>query len=290
VLVVILAISATSGCGKQKKSVTIASKQYTENILLSEMLAQLVEAHTDISVSRKQNLGGTSVCFLALQKGEVDIYPEYSGTAYNEILKLETDPGLSPDEIYDIVNDGLSKEEDITIFSPIGINNTYALGMLREKAEELGITKMSDLTQPAPTLIFGANHLYYTRIYDGYDAMVEIYNMQFKESLKMDTSLLYDALSQGQVDVMVVYATDSLLKKYDMVVLDDDMQMYPPYHGMPIIRNETLKKYPELSDVLDLLSGRIDNVRMQELNYEIDVENKQPEDVAKQFLTDEGLL
>ena len=289
---VMIALTALSACGGSGKKVVVASKQFTENILLSEIYAQLIEAKTDIKVERKQNLGGTSVCFPGMEKGEIDIYVEYSGTAYNEILKMEGAGVANSDEIYQISQEKLNSEYGVTMFSPIGINNTFALAMLRTQAEEKAISSMSDLAAlTANTDIrFGANHIFYTRELDGYDKMVELYGMKFSEALKMDTSLLYDAIEQNQLDVMVVYATDSLLKKYDMVVLQDDKEMFPAYHGAPICRNEVLETYPELREILDLLKGRIDDARMQALDYEIDVNNQTPEQVAKQFIEDEGLL
>ncbi len=289
-LVIAGAVLFLGACGSQGGKVTIASKQFTENILLSEIYAQLIEYETELEVERKQNLGGTSVCFPAMEKGEVDIYVEYSGTAYNEILKLSDSTGMSADEIYDISVKKLNDDHDITMFQPIGINNTFAVGMLRSKSEELGVTSISDLSKQSDELRFGANHVFYTRDADGYDPMVKLYDLHFSESLKMDTSLLYDAINQNKLDVMIVYATDSLLKKYDMVILQDDKELFPPYHGSPICRNDTLEKYPELNDVLDLLKGRIDDVKMQELDYEIDVKNKTPEEVAEKFLADEGLV
>lgn len=290
VLAVLLLCGALAGCGGTEKKIAIGSKLYTENILLSEMYAQLIEGKTDIKVERKQAMGGTSVCFPAMENGEIDLYVEYSGTMFNEILKRDVDPTLTPDQIYEIVKKDLYDTHKMTIYSPIGLNNTYALGLLKNKAAELNVQSMSDLAPLAPELVFGANHLYYTRIYDGYDGMVEKYDMHFKEVLKMDSSLLYDAVAQGQLDVMVIYATDSLLKKYDMTILQDDKQMYPAYYGTPMILNSTLEKYPELNDVLDLLAGRINDERMMELNYLVDVENKPEAEVAAAFLKEEGLL
>ncbi len=278
------------GCGGGGKKIVIASKQFTENILLSEMYAQLVENRTDISVERKQNLGGTSVIFPAMEKGEVDMYLEYTGTAYNEILKLSDVAAESSEQVYQISKDKLNEQYGITMFQPIGINNTFALAMLEAKASELGIKTMSDLAAASPDLKFGANHLFYTREKDGYDAMTALYGHSFKEALRMDTSLLYDAIAQGQLDVMVVYATDSLLKKYEMTILSDDKELFPAYHGTPICLNKTLEKYPELKDVFDLLAGKFDDAQMQALNYKIDVENQTPEDVARAYLTEQGLL
>lgn len=289
-LAALMAAAMFTGCAGGGKKIVIASKQFTENILLSEMYAQLVENRTDIKVERKQNLGGTSVIFPAMEKGEVDMYLEYTGTAYNEILKLSDVAAESSDQVYQVSKDQLNEKHNITMFKPIGINNTFALAMLTAKAQELGIASMSDLAPASGNLRFGANHLFYTRLKDGYDAMVPLYGLSFKDALRMDTSLLYDAISQGQLDVMVVYSTDSLLKKYDMTILKDDKELFPAYHGTPICRNDTLKKYPQLNEVFDLLAGKFDDVQMQALNYKIDVENKTPEEVAKAYLTEQGLL
>lgn len=286
----LMAVGMLAGCGGGDKKIVIASKQFTENILLSEMYAQLVENHTDIKVERKQNLGGTSVTFPAMEKGEVDIYVEYSGTVYNEILKLEADETVSSGVVYEQSKLKLDQDYAITMFGSLGINNTFALAMLKSKAEELGIETMSDLSASSADLRFGANHLFYTREKDGYDSMVALYGLSFQEALKMDTSLLYEAVSQGKLDVIVVYATDSLLKKYEMTILQDDKELFPAYHGAPICRNDTLEKYPALKEVLDLLAGKLDDASMQDLNYQIDVENKMPEEVARAFLTEQGLL
>jgi len=253
-----------TGCGGGGDKVVVASKQFTENILLSEIYAQLIEGKTDIKVERKQNLGGTLVCFPALEKGEVDMYFEYSGTAYNEIFKLGGSGHLSADEIYQKVVDTFASDYDMTMFHSIGINNTFAIAMPRAKAAELGISTMSDLAKVSG-LRFGCGHLFYDRELDGYAPMVKLYGMNFSDVVRMDLSLLYDAVAQGQVDVIVVYATDSLLKKYDMVLLTDDKELFPAYQGAPIIKNATLEKYPELNGVLDLLKDRITDERMQEL-------------------------
>ena len=290
-LMVCILLGVLSGCaGGGNKTITIASKQFTENILLSEMYAQLVEKHTDLKVERKQNLGGTSVCFPAMEKGEIDVYVEYSGTAFNEILKLENDGTKTSDDIYADAQSNLDSAHKITMFDPIGINNTFALGMLRSTAEERSIVTMSDLAAHSAEVKFGANHIFYTREADGYDAMSAKYGYNFSAAEKMDTSLLYEAIDNKQLDVIVIYATDSLLVKYDMIILQDDLALFPAYHGSPICRNTTLETHPALKDVLNKLAGKIDDATMQQLDYQVDVEHKTPEEVAKQFLTDNGLL
>ena len=286
VVLCLLAAFGLSGCGA-KKGVTVGSKQFTENILLGEIYAQLIEAGTDIPVSRKLNLGGTSVCMPAMEKGEIDIYFEYSGTAFNEILDREMIPGISAKEIFDTSRDGMF-QKGFTLFEPLGLNNTYAIAMKKEKAEKLGVSKISDLAQFAPELKFGANHNFYTRVHDGYDGLVSAYGLEFADSMKMDTSLLYEAVAADDLDVMVVYGTDSLLRKYDMVLLDDDRLLFPPYQGAPLCRSETLEKYPELREILNTFSGKVDNSTIQELNYQVDVEKHPVEEVAAEFLKNNG--
>lgn len=284
-----LAIGATaSGCGQ--KSITIGSKQYTENILVAEMLAQLVEAKTDIKVERKLNLGGTSVIFPAMQKGDVDAYVEYTGTAYLEILKNDTVGSLTSQEIYDKVKQAFTEQFQMTWMEPIGMNNTYALAVTRKFAEENNLKTITDLAPLSANLKFGANHLFYTRLNDGYDKTVETYGLNFKDPLKLDTSVLYDAIVSGDLDIMVVYSTDGKLRELDLVVLEDDKHVYPPYFGAPMIRDDTLKEHPELQEVLSTLSGQIDDVTMQDLNYQVDGKGRSVEEVAAEFLKSKGFI
>ena len=288
ILAGLLLLSLLSGCGT-KEGVTIGSKQFTESILLGEIYAQLIEAKTDIPVSRKLNLGGTSVCMPAMEKGEIDLYFEYTGTAFNEILDHELTPELTADDILETCKTELGKKV-LTMFDPLGLNNTYALAIKTARLGELGVTSISQLAPISKDLKFGAGHTFYTRLHDGYDGIVAVYGLNFSETLKMDTSLLYEAVDTGDLDVIVVFGTDSLLKKYDMTILEDDKGVFPPYHGAPLCRNETLEKYPELREVLNTLAGAVDNQTIQKLNYQVDVEKRSVEDVAAEFLKSSGYI
>ena len=289
ILVLALCISMLSACSG-KKGVVVASKQFTESIVLGEIIAQLIEAKTDIPVTRKMNLGDTSVLIPAMQNGEVDIYFEYSGTMYGTILSQELLPGMTTDEVMAASRQQMNDKFGITVFDPVGNNNTYALAMKTSKMQELGITKISDLTALASELKFGGNHVFYTRIQDGYEGVTATYSLNFKESLKMDKTLLYEAIDKDELDIIVVFGTDSLLKKYEMTVLEDDKCVFPPYQGAPICLNSTLETYPELKDVLNLLVGKITDEIAQDLNYQVDVEQRPVEEVAKDFLTKNGLI
>lgn len=289
ILAASLCLGLFSGCGASN-GVTIGSKQFTESILLGEMYAQLIEAKTDIPVTRKLNLGGVSVLMPAMEKGEIDIYFEYTGTAYNEILDHEFLAGLTSEEILSTCKEEMDRDHNITMFDPLGLNNTYDVAVKADRAEELGIKTISDLSPIAQDLNFGCGHSFYSRVHDGYEGMTKTFNLNFKDTKLMDSTLLYEAADTGDLDVIIVFGTDSLLKKYNMTLLEDDKSFFPPYHGAPMCRNEVLKQHPELAEVLNSFAGGIDNDTMQELNYQVDVENRSVEDVAKEFLTSHGYI
>lgn len=289
ILAMMLVVGMLSGCAGEK-GVVVASKQFTESIVLGEILAQLIEAKTDIPVTRKMNLGDTAVLIPAMQNGEVDIYFEYSGTMYGTILSRELTPGMTADEVMTASRQEMNEKFGITVFDAVGNNNTYALAMKTAKMQELGVTKISDLSALSPDLKFGGNHVFYTRVQDGYEGVTKTYELNFKDSLKMDKTLLYEAIDSGELDVIVVFGTDSLLKKYEMTVLEDDANVFPPYQGAPMCLNTTLEKYPELNEVLNLLVGLITDEIAQDLNYQVDVEQRAVEDVAREFLQKYGLV
>ena len=229
------------------------------------------------------------MCMPAMEKGEIDLYFEYTGTAYNEILDHELEPGTTADEILEVCQTELN-DQGITMFDPLGLNNTYALAIKTARMDEFGITTISELAPISDQIRFGAGHTFYTRVHDGYDGIVATYGLNFQESLKMDTSLLYEAADKDELDVIVVFGTDALLKKYDMTTLEDDKGVFPPYQGAPICRNEALEAYPELKEVLNTLAGAVDDETIQDLNYQVDVEKRSVEDVAKEFLTNNGYI
>jgi len=285
----VLAALCLTGCG-EKDSITIGSKQYTESILIGEMYAQLIEEHSDVKVVRKLNLGGTSVCMSALKEGEIDACPMYTGTLYNEVLNHELDAGVTTEDIRETCRTEMDEQFDITMFDPQGQNNTYALAIKSSRQAELGAYKISDLAGISSSLRFGADHIFYTRVHDGYDGLVATYGLSFKEALKMDGSLLYEAVDSGDLDVVEVFSTDSLLKKYELTCLEDDLGLFPPYEGVLVCRNEVLEKHPELEEILNSLADALDDETVQELNYQVDIAQRSVEDVAKEFLNSNGYI
>ncbi len=276
-----------AGCSG-KKTVTIGSKDFSENIVLGEIFAQLIEAETDIQVERKLNMGGTFVCFEAIKKGDIDIYPEYTGTGLTAQLKL--DVITDPDESYRVVAEEFDKQFGIKWLEPLGFNDTYTLAVTDEVYQQYGVETYSDLAAVSENLVFGAEHEFFDR-QDGFDGLVETYGFTFKgEPKKMNVSLKYQAIGNGDMDVTDAFSTDGPIKQYNLKVLIDDKNFFPPYYAAPIIRNDTLKEYPELEEVLNKLAGLIDDAAMTELNYKVDVEGQAVETVAKDFLTGAGLL
>lgn len=279
---------ALSGCGGEKKSVVIGTKDFSENIILGEMFAQLIEANTDIEVNRKLNMGGTFVCFEAIKNGDIDIYPEYTGTGLTAQLKM--DVITDADEAYQVVADEFDKQFNIKWLSPLGLNNTYTLAVTQEVAEEYGVETFSDLAGVSENLIFGAEHEFFNR-QDGFEGLVEAYDMKFAgEPKKMQVALKYQAIGNGDMDVTDAFATDGQIIQYNLKILEDDKGFFPPYYVAPIVKNETLEQFPELEEVLNMLAGLVDDATMTELNYRVDVEGESVEAVAADFLTEAGLV
>lgn len=281
------AILVFTGCAKND-SIIIGSKDFGENIVIAEMLSQLVEAHTDLKVNRKLNLGGTFVNFNAIKNDQIDVYPEYTGTGLTAHLKM--DVVNDPDESYRIVSEEFLKQWDIIWLEPFGLNNTYTLAVTPEVYETYGVETYSDLIPYAPDLVFGAEHEFFDR-QDGFDGLVDLYGFQFKgEPMKLNASLKYQAIGRGDMDVTDAFATDGPIKQYNLKILEDDLGFFPPYHAAPIVRKEVLDKHPELKNVLNMLGGRLDDETMTELNYLVDVEGKAVEQVASEFLKSQNLV
>jgi len=286
-VLILVTIFAFVGCSGSN-TITVGSKDFGENILLGEIFAQLIEAKTDLKVHRKLNMGGTFVNFNAMRNKQLDIYPEYTGTALT--ATLEMDVINDPTESYNVVKDEYLKRYDIVWLEPLGFNNTYTLAITPEVAAQYPMETFSDLAAYAPNLVFGAEHEFFDR-QDGFDGLIAEYGLNFKgEPLKMVVALKYQAIGQGDMDITDAFSTDGQLQQFNLKVLEDDKGFFPPYHAAPIIRKATLDAHPELEEVLNLLAGRIGDERMTALNYAADVEGRPTEEVATQFLTEEGLI
>lgn len=273
--------------GEGKGVVRIGCKNFTEQIILAEIIAQMIEAKTRLVVERHFNLGGTMICHGAITNGEIDLYPEYTGTAFTVILGHEI---LSdPDAIFTTVSRAYEQRFDIRWLRPFGFNNTYALCVRATDARDKGWRQISDLRSTAAGLRAGFTAEFAERP-DGYPGLRQRYGVSFGHVRDMDPSLMYEALSKGAVDVICAFATDGRILAYDLVLLEDDLHFFPPYHAAPVIREETLLRYPELEDLLVRLGGSIDDQRMRDLNARVDCRGRPVRQVAGQFLKDQGLV
>lgn len=290
ILLFMLAACGNSG-GDQAKSgkIVVTGKEFTEQLIMTHILAEYLKANTDLDVEVKGALGGVFVIHEAMKQGEVDLYVEYTGTGYLNVLNEEYVPGMSPDQIYDETKKGYEDEFNITWLDSLGFNNTYALAVRKELAEELGIKTFSDLAEHASELSFGADPEFFERD-DGYDAFVEEYGTDFAKQVNIDSDLMYEPARDGEIDVIAGTSTDPRIKQYDLIILEDDKNFFPPYYAAPVIRQAVLDANPGLEDTLNELSDVLDDERMQELNVQVNLENKEPEDVALEFLEEEGLI
>jgi len=270
-----------------KDTIAIGSKNFSEQVVLGHMLADLIEEKTDIAVDRRLNLGGTQVAFGAVTKGDIDVYVEYTGTGLVNILKQEA--MTDPDQVYDIVAKEFSDQYGLKTLQPLGFNNTYTLAVRPEIAEQYGLKTFSDLAKVSDNLKIGAT-IEFTNREDGLPGLLNAYNMRFAGTEAVDGGLRYTALESKETDVIDAFSTDGLLEAFGLTVLEDDQSFFPPYYAIPLVREETLEEYPELEDVINLLSGRLTDEKMRELNYKVDSLKESPDQVAKDFLIEEGLI
>lgn len=288
---IVVAVSITLSlvaCGSKQKKVVIASKPMTEQYILAEMISELIESNTDIKVEKKLGIGGgTSNIQPSMEKGEIDIYPEYTGTGWLFVLKK--DLINDPDKLYEEVKKEYESKYNIKWLGLYGFNDTFALAVNKSLADKLNLNTYSDLVKECDKLNFGAEYDFYERE-DGYEGLKKTYGFDFKDKTELDIGLKYDALNSNKVDVINTFSTDAMLKKYDLKVLEDDKNFFPSYYAATLIREETLKKYPELEKVLNKLEGKISNDEMIQMNYEVEVGKKDPKDIAKEFLNNKGLL
>jgi glycine betaine/choline ABC-type transport system substrate-binding protein len=276
------------GCSNSNNKVVVGSKPHAEQYVLAEMISLMIEKHTDIEVERKLGLGGgTSNLHPGMENGEIDIYAEYTGTGWLFVLKEELIN--DPDELYNRVKERYAEEYNIEWFDIYGFNNTYALAVKQELAEEHNLENYSDLAEISDQLTFGAEYDFFERE-DGYPGLRDMYGLEFGNTKEMDIGLKYGALDSGEVDVINAYSTDGLLKEYDLKVLEDNRNFFPAYQAATIIRSETLEEHPELREVLERLEGQISDEEMIEMNFLVEKENRDAKDVAEEFLKQKGLI
>ena len=280
---VLLVLLAAVGCGGGN-AIVVGSKNFTEQQLLGELMAQMLEA-SGAQVTRRLGLGGTFVCDTAIRAGQIDVYVEYTGTALTAILKKP--PVRNPAEALAQVR-AAYEQAGIEWTTPLGFDNSFALVIRGEDAKRLRIKTISDAVPHAGEWRAGFGYEFRQR-QDGYAGLHRTYGLVFKFVRIMDLGLLYPALNEGQVDIVAGNATDAQIGHFGMTILEDDKHYFPPYEAIPIARKEALDRRPELKQMIEKLGGRIDAATMSKLNYKIDGEHQDFASVIKKFREESGL-
>ncbi|MCL4263760.1 MAG: quaternary ammonium transporter [Anaerolineae bacterium] len=283
-----LLMAVLSACGgSDDKTITVASKDFTEQFILGEMYALLLE-DAGFTVERKLNLGGTPVAQQALLDGEIDVYPEYTGTGLLTVLKM--DVMSDPQAVFDAVKEAYQDQFNLVWLDPAPMNNTQALAMTKTRAAELGITTFSDMVANADQLVLIGPPEFAERE-DGVPGLRRVYgDFNFADFLTVDPGLRYQALLSGEADVVVAFGTDGELAAYDLQSLVDDKGLYPPYQVAPVVRQEALDANPEVADILNKVAPLLTDATMQRLNNEVSGNGREPADVAREFLVQQGLI
>ncbi|MCC8026764.1 MAG: ABC transporter permease/substrate-binding protein [Clostridium sp.] len=272
-----------------RPDIRIGSKEACESVIIGNMMADLIEAKTDLKVERKLALGGTMIAFDALSQGEIDLYPEYTGTIYSTVLGNPAEPGLTKEKAYEAVSDQLKEGYDVDTLTNFGFSNTYVLAVSKETAEKYHLEKVSDLINVNGQLRFGCSPEFAVRD-DGLPGIEKTYGLKFKSIHNFSGTLMYTAINSKEVDVITAFSTDGLLQKYDLTLLEDDRHFFPPYFMLPIVNGDTMKKYPELNTALESMYNAIDDETMQSLNYRVVELGEDRAKVARDFLLEKGFV
>jgi osmoprotectant transport system substrate-binding protein len=281
--------ASSNGEGKSTK-IVIGGKVFTEQVVLVNIMAELLKDRTDHEISTEEGLGSSQVLMQAMTDDDIQIYADYTGTGYINILKNELKPEDTADSIYKKTKEGYEKEYGFTWLKPMDFSNTWTLIMKEDKAKELNVKTFSDLASHTKKLRIGSDAQFFERG-DGYEGMVKKYGYnKFKETKEMDIGLAFQALDKDQIDVLVGYATDGRIPALNLVTLKDDKGYFPPYFPAPILKEEFAEKYPEVVEALNELVDKLDEKTIADLNARVDVEKKDPIAVAKEFLKESGLV
>ncbi|MFD1171807.1 ABC transporter permease/substrate-binding protein [Oceanobacillus picturae] len=272
----------------QRADIIIGGKLGSEPAILANMYKLLIEEDTDLNVELETGLGKTSFVFSALDKGSIDIYPEFTGTAIVTLMEEEAESNDAK-EVYEQAKIGMDERYDMALLQSMAFNNTYAVATTEEFADQYNLETIGDL-QAVENEVTAGFTLEFNDRYDGYVGMQDVYGLDISNIRTMEPGIRQDALANGEVDIIDAYATDSYMVELNLVTLEDPENLFPPYQGAPLLRNETMKEYPELKDILNQLGGKITDEQMRQMNYEVDYEDRSPREVAEEFLQDEGLL
>ena len=290
VFIILFAIFLISKIDLHKESantLTVASKDFTEQNILCELSSIYLANNTNIKINKQCNLGGAQVVFQALERDDIDFYIDYLGTDYTDILKYE--PISNVNKVYQTVKDEFASKYKIAVLSPMNFNNTYSLAVTKDLASKYNLKTISDLAKVSKDLTISPT-LEFVNRNDGLPGLLKAYNLEFKNTIAMDGSPRYTALLNNNSQVIDAFTTDGLLKKFNLTVLEDDKNFFPPYYAVPLLKQKTLEKYPEVETLMSKLGPYLTDDAMQEMNYQVDEVGKNPEEVAKEFLLANKLI
>jgi glycine betaine/choline ABC-type transport system substrate-binding protein len=282
VLAVLSTLCFLSCAPKHRDLIVVGSKNFTESFILGELIAQQIEQHTKLKVERRFYLAGTYICQQAILSGRIDIYPEYTGTALTAVLKQKASSDRN--EVYQQVKLEYETRFGLTLGVPFGFNDTFAMEIRGEDARRLNVKTLSQAAAYAPQWHAGFGYEFMERP-DGYRGLAETYGLHFAEQPRiMDLGLLARALKDHQIDFAGGNATDGLIPALDLFALADDRHYFPPYEAVPVIRGQLLKEHPEVSHLLSALGNTISDSEMQRMNYEVDGQHRDTQEVVRDFL------
>jgi len=285
--ITLLALLGTLPACSRHDRVVVGCKNFTEQIILGEIIAQQIEKKTHLPIERRFYLGGTYIAHQGILAGRIDIYPEYTGTALTAILKQS--PASDKKTVYDRVKAEYEKKFDLTIGPAFGFNDTFAIEVRGEDARRLHLATISQVSQYAPRWRAGFGYEFMERS-DGYKGLAAAYGLRFAEPPRiMDLGLLTRALKDHKVDLIAGNMTDGLIPALDLAVLEDDKHYFPPYEAVPVIRKQTFAAHPELGAALEELAGKISDAEMRHLNYAVDGEKRDVKEVVREFLRSKRL-
>jgi glycine betaine/choline ABC-type transport system substrate-binding protein len=276
------------GCTHRTDRIVVGSKNFTEQLVLGEIFAQMIEARSHVPVERRFYLAGTFICQQAILAGRIDLYPEYTGTALTAVLK--DSPGRDKQEVYRRVKQQYESRFGLTLGPPLGFDDTFAMVIRGDDARKLNLHTLSQAAAYTPKWRAGFGYEFMERP-DGYKGLVATYGLKFAEAPRiMDLGLITRALKDHQVDLIAGNNTDGLIRALDLFVLEDDRHYFPPYEGVAIVRQDLLKMHPEVGDALHALSGAVSDDDLRRLNYAVDGQHKDAAAVVRDFLRERKLI
>jgi osmoprotectant transport system substrate-binding protein len=277
-----------TGCRASHSSrIVVGSKNFTEQVILAEFMAQHIESRLHVPVERRFYLAGSYIAHQAVLADRIDIYPEYTGTALTAILKES--PNWDANEVFNEVREQYEKQFHLTVTPPFGFNNSFAMVMRGADARKLGISMLSQVKDFAPQWTFGCGYEFLERP-DGYQGFIRRYGLTFAGKPRvMDLGLLYRTLKDHQIDLAAGNGTDGLIAALDMTVLEDDLHYFPPYEAVPVVNENALRRFPQLSPAVGELANTISDDEMRRMNYALDGEHRDVVEVVKEFRRKKGL-